>query len=176
MARNFNEAPHGSMEPLTLEDRLLDAIGDRFVSADLGAHSDLASQYVGVDLGNKMYPHIATIVLAESITDLAYGKGELIHLSVPIEDPQDVWSSVDFLEPSNPDRFALILHLKDGRSRAFKVTGERVRPYRDLPRYGRSTRMVPPSYLDETYRKVRHYQLVSKKRLLIPPEETANPA
>lgn len=167
MADNFNSEPSHSRELLTPEG-LLNAIGDRFIEADLATDADPSNIYIGADRDLITQTPLNVIYLAESHDQFAHNKGEVLHLIIPNAYPTDIWDGIEALDSDNPNRYAIILQLHGSSNTAFKIDGAQVKPYRDLPKFGKHTFLVPRTYLADTIPKVKNYVLVPIKPRMTP--------
>ena len=165
MPQNFEESSTGSNESLPSYSDLFNAIGSKFVLADLDSGSDPANYYIETENDPVTDAPMGSILLAESYDHHALHAGELLRVSIPVRNINDIWGAMIALESDdNPDRYAIILHIRGNRSFAFKIPATGViKPHRQLPKFGTHTRFVPRTYLEDTYRKIQNYQIVPIK-------------
>jgi hypothetical protein len=123
--------------------------------------------------GHTEVVKLASVLLAESFDHHARHMGELLRLSIPVVDEDDIVGAVSTLEHDDPDDTAnttrlrvITTHTSGEREVAFKITGSGITPARQ-PRFGSHSRFTRRSfveaYLAETNRKVKDWPMIPLK-------------
>ncbi len=168
MVQSFESSPAEYREPLPLNSALLDAISNKFVIAAMDTISVPNYLFSETYVDQLTNIEMRSILLAESQDLHVNHKGKLLRVSIPTGETADILSSVDIQYPSNPDRFAIIRHINDKKSFAFRVDNWTVAPHREKSKFGTHSRFAAAVYLEETTRQIESYQIVPIKRRIPP--------
>jgi hypothetical protein len=180
MTRGFESTPIGPSELAPAYSRLFQEIGSRFYYAE--TERGLRSPFVYLEIedaslrfedGRTEVVKLASVLLAESFDHHARHMGELLRLSIPIADEDDIVGAVSSLEldnqydRTNKTRLRVITtHTKPGKEVAFKITGSGITPAQK-PRFGTHSRFAGKSfveaYLAQTNRKVKDWPMLPLK-------------